>query len=169
MAIGDEITAENIISLRAKLKMTHEEFGALLSVNKSTCRKWATQGTKPNPIQRRLLKKLMEENGIVSKSDSPAVRMVTPSNLKTLEQYAASMVMALISLKTLAGFGLAGVNTGFLSQDEEETAKTIAWELRRLMELYNRHLSEILERTEMTKEEIMASVSSLEPITNKRV
>lgn len=163
MTVNDAITQENIIALRAKLGLTKIAFGNLIGADDSSVARWETKGAVPSPNSRRALRRLMQENGMIESEPAPSVRMVSASSLKTLEQYAASMVMALISLKTLGSFGLAGFNSGLLEEDEIETAKTIAWELRRLMELYNRHLSEILERTDMTKEQIMASVTTLDP------
>jgi len=166
MAMNEAVTPDNITALRVKIGVGKMEFAKLLGTDSSTIRRWELHGAKPQPEYRRALRRLMEEHGIIPREDAQPVKMVTASNLTTLEQYAASMVMALISLKTLGSFGLAGFNSGLLEEDETETAKTIAWELRRLMELYNRHLSEILDRTNMTKEQIMASVASLDSTNN---
>ena len=167
MAMNEAITPDNITALRKKMGIGKLEFAKLLGADSSSIRRWELHGATPQPEYRRALRRLMEEHGITSSEKTQPLKMVTATNLKTLEQYAASMVMALISLKTLGSFGLAGFNSGLLEEDETETAKTIAWELRRLMELYNRHLSEILERSGMTKEQIMASVASLETTNNK--
>lgn len=88
-------------------------------------------------------------------------KFVTPENINSIESYAGSIAIALISLNTLSNFGKSAARAGFLQTDEEERAKTVEWEIRRLMKLYQGLLEEILERTDLSIEQINASLHSL--------
>jgi transcriptional regulator with XRE-family HTH domain len=169
MKIDGEINAENILFLRKSLKLGQVDFGALIGVQKRSISDWENGRGHPTSSSRRVLRSLMQQNGMIEKTETPAIKEATPesikhvnpSKIKTVEQYACSILLATISVKTLQGFCVSGVNTGALSEDEIEVAKTITWELRRLLDLYNKHLEEILERVEVSKEDILASLKTI--------
>jgi len=72
---------------------------------------------------------------------------VDPADLKDLEQYAASLLSGIASLKTLEAYHMEGYKKGLFDEDEEETSKTICWEIRRLISLYQVQLEKIIDRT----------------------
>jgi hypothetical protein len=95
------------------------------------------------------------------------VRFVSADKLKTIEDYAASLLSGMISLKTLAGFHLHAESKGLLESDEIETSKTMIWEIRRLLNIYKTQLDSVLERTELTSEAIMKSLEAIVPKAKK--
>lgn len=91
------------------------------------------------------------------------VQFVNAEKLETLEQYGASLLSSIISLKTLQGFHIAAFNKGILDEDEAETGKTICWEINRLLALYRTQVENILERTELSEEQVLESLRKLMP------
>lgn len=96
------------------------------------------------------------------------IRFVSAGELKTIEDYAAALLSGMISLKTLASFHLHAESKGLLETDEVETAKTIIWEIRRLINIYKTQVDSVLERTEVTHEQIMKSLASMIPQIKKK-
>lgn len=93
--------------------------------------------------------------------------VISAQKLKTLEQYASALVVGMLSLNTLCSFHEKAIKEGLLDQDEEEKAVTIIWEFRRIFTLYEGQLDQIMERVEMTKEEIVSAVKDLLPEVKK--
>ncbi len=91
------------------------------------------------------------------------VSFVNADELETLEQYGASLLSAMISLRTLESFHIAAFNKGLLDEDESETGKTICWEIHRLVALYKTQIEHVLDRTELKEEEILLSLKSMMP------
>ncbi len=91
------------------------------------------------------------------------IQFVSAEELTTLEDYGASLLSSLISLKTLESFHIAAFNKGLLDDDEAETGKTICWELQRLIALYKTQIENILDRTDLKEEEILQSLKSMMP------
>ena len=71
------------------------------------------------------------------------IQFVNAEELQTLEQYGASLLSSLISLKTLESFHIAAFNKGLLDEDEAETGKTICWEIQRLVALYKTQIENV--------------------------
>lgn len=98
------------------------------------------------------------------------IHFVTADEIETLEQYAASLVTAIISVRSLEAFQINAFKRGLFKQDEEECSKTICWELRRLMNLYLQQMQSVLDRTELTEKEILKElkkISGIKPKTKK--
>lgn len=91
------------------------------------------------------------------------ITFVNAEDLQDLEQYAAALVSSMISLKTLEGFHIAAFNKGLLDEDEAETAKTILWEIQRLIQLYKTQIENVLDRTEIDEQQIIASLKNMMP------
>lgn len=70
---------------------------------------------------------------------------VSPDKIKTLEEYAFSLVTGIISLKTLLEFHATAIKIGILSEDQECRANTIAWDCGRLFKLYKEQMESVLE------------------------
>lgn len=70
---------------------------------------------------------------------------VDVKNLKTLEQYAITLVTGMMSLKTLENFHIKAVNEGLLPEDLNCRANTIVWDIRRDLKLYQEQLDGVLE------------------------
>jgi hypothetical protein len=91
------------------------------------------------------------------------INLVEADKLKTLEEYGASLLSSMISLKTLAAFQHVAFNKGLLDDDESETAKTILWEIERLLSLYKSQVNHVLDRTELKEEDILNNLRKMVP------
>ena len=91
------------------------------------------------------------------------IQFVNAEDLETLEQYGAALLSSMISLRTLEGFHIAAFNKGLLDEDEAETGKTICWEIHRLMALYKTQIENILDRTELSEQEVIDSLRAMMP------
>lgn len=91
------------------------------------------------------------------------IKFVNAEDLSTLEEYGTALLSSLISLKTLQAFHIAAFNKGLLDQDEAETGKTILWEIDRLIALYKTQIENILDRTELNQDDIIAGLKSMMP------
>lgn len=88
---------------------------------------------------------------------------VRANDLKTLGDYGASLLTGLASLKTLERFHVVAYQAGLLDADEQETGKTICWEIQRLISLYQTQMKHILERTNINEQEIVDKLQALMP------
>lgn len=88
---------------------------------------------------------------------------VHAKDMKTLEQYGASLISSLISLKTLESFHLQAFSKGLLDEDELETGKTICWELQRLILLYKTQIQNVLDRTALNSDQVMEDLKGMIP------
>ncbi len=95
------------------------------------------------------------------------IQFVSAEKVKTLEHYAAALVSSMVTLRTLESFHIAAFNQGLLEEDEAETGKTICWEIRRLMALYKTQMENVLDRTELDEDSIIASLKGLMPDVKK--
>ena len=91
------------------------------------------------------------------------IQFVSAESLETLEQYGASLVSAMITLRTLESFHIAAFNKGILKEDEAESGKTICWEIRRLIQMYKTQMENILDRTEINEEQVITSLKAMMP------
>ncbi len=91
------------------------------------------------------------------------ISFVNAEDLEDLEQYAASLVSSMVSLRTLESFHIAALNKGFLDEDETETCKTMCWEIQRLMNLYKTQIENVIDRTEINEEQIIESFRKMMP------
>jgi hypothetical protein len=96
------------------------------------------------------------------------IRFVSADELSTLEDYAASLVSGLVTLNSLGKFHAVADSKGLLSEDESEFCKTIIWELSRLMKLYQTQMTNILERTEITAEDVLNKLNGMVPAMKKK-
>lgn len=93
--------------------------------------------------------------------------LMIADNLETLEQYCGALVVGMVSLKTLSSFHEIAMKLGILDEDEAEKATTIVWEFRRLLSLYHGQLEQILERVEISQEDVVEGVRNLMPEIKK--
>ncbi len=91
------------------------------------------------------------------------IQFVNADELKTLEQYGASLLSSMISLRTLESFHIAAFNKGLLDEDESETGKTICWEIQRLMSLYKTQIENILDRTGLDEKQVIEALKCMMP------
>lgn len=94
-------------------------------------------------------------------------QFVNPEQLETLEQYGAALLSSMISLRTLESFHIAAWSKGLLEEDEEETSKTICWEIRRLVALYKQQLENVMERAPIDEKQVMEALRQMMPETEK--
>lgn len=91
------------------------------------------------------------------------IQFVDSKDVKTLEQYAASLLSGMISLKTLESFHLVAFKKGLLDEDEQETGKTICWEIQRLLSLYQNQINHVLDRTNLDEKDIIKNLKKMMP------
>lgn len=91
------------------------------------------------------------------------IQFVSAEQMSTLEHYGASLVSAMVTLRTLESFHIAAFNLGLLQDDEAEAGKTMCWEIRRLMSLYKTQMENILDRTEIDEEMVINSLRTMVP------
>lgn len=91
------------------------------------------------------------------------IRLVDPEGLSTLEEYAAALLSSMISLKTLEQFHISAYQKGLLDKDEEETSKTICWEIRRLLALYKQQVDQVIERAPIDEAAVINSLRAQMP------
>ena len=89
--------------------------------------------------------------------------LVNAEDLKTLEEYGASLLCSIASLKTLEAFHISAFNKGLLDADEAETGKTIIWEIQRLVALYKTQIENIMDRTEISEDAVLQKLKQLMP------
>ena len=73
------------------------------------------------------------------------VTFVDAKKLKTLEDYAISLVSGMLSIKTLEEFHARAIEIGILTEDLNCRGNTIVWDMRRMLKLYQDQLESILE------------------------
>lgn len=88
-------------------------------------------------------------------------KFVNADSISTLEQYGASLITAVLSLRTLEMSQVAAYKAGVLSEDEQELSKTICWELRRLMALYKEQGNNINARAHIDQESVLKALSDM--------
>lgn len=91
------------------------------------------------------------------------IKFVNAEELSTLEEYGTALLSSLISLKTLEAFHIAAFNKGILDEDEAETGKTIVWEIHRLIALYKTQIENVLDRTELNQDDVIAGLKAMMP------
>lgn len=84
-------------------------------------------------------------------------QFVSADDLETLADYAGALVAGMLTIRTLETFHNQAVKKGILDSDEIEMAKTIAWELTRLMGLYRQQTTAVLSRTDIEPSELIQS------------
>lgn len=85
-------------------------------------------------------------------NDSP---LFSADHIKTLEDYVTSLLVASLSINTIENYQIQALKLGILNTDEEECSKTIIWELRRTFNLLHTQLEQVLERTDITREDVL--------------
>lgn len=91
------------------------------------------------------------------------VRFVDPEKIETLEDYGAAIISGMVSLKSLARFHMIADEKGLFEEDEQETGKTICWEIQRLLMLYKTQLENIMERTPIDEAKVIESLRNMMP------
>ena len=96
------------------------------------------------------------------------IQFIDADKIKTLEQYAASLLSGMISLRSLEQYHISAMAKGLLEEDEEETCKTVCWELRRLMQLYLKQYDQINQRAPIDEDEVIKSLQAIMPDIKKK-
>lgn len=91
------------------------------------------------------------------------IRLVDAKDLETLEDYATSLLTGVASLKTLECYHLHAFNKGILEEDEIKLCESIRHDLERLMRLYITQMENILDRTNITQEDILNELRKIMP------
>src|SRR6185437_11963740 len=70
---------------------------------------------------------------------------VDEKNLKTLEDYAVTLVTGMLTIRTLLNQQIQSINAGILTEDLSCRTNTIAWDLKRMLKLYQDQTESVLE------------------------
>lgn len=70
---------------------------------------------------------------------------VDEKSLKSLEDLAVFLTSSILSLRTLHNTQVRAIEIGIMQEDMNERGNTIAWDLRRLLNLYTKQLESVLE------------------------
>lgn len=92
--------------------------------------------------------------------------LISCENIKKIEDYGTLLVCAMLSVASLESYETTTYQLGLFQNEEEETSKTICWELRRLMQLYTQQFKQIAERCELNKDTVVLALQKL--MTEKR-
>jgi len=91
------------------------------------------------------------------------LQFVNAEQLKTLDQYAAALISSMISLRTLESFHIAAFKKGILDEVEGSTANALCGRIDKLLKLYQTQIENVLERTEITEQQLLENLQSLMP------
>ncbi len=91
------------------------------------------------------------------------LRFVDADKLETLEDYATSLLTGMYSLRTLDTFHASAFKKGLLKEDEIKNAEAINHTIISLLKMYQYQMENILERSEVTEEQILKSLISIMP------
>ncbi len=91
------------------------------------------------------------------------ITFVNADDLQTLEQYGATLLSSMASLRTLAMFHVSAVNRGILNEGEAVTANSMFGEIRHLLGLYKTQLENIMERCDLNEQEIIDGLRNMMP------
>ncbi len=91
----------------------------------------------------------------------PDFTLFDANKIKTLDQYAAALLSSMISLRSLYALQGAAYSQGIFNQEEEETCKTILWEIKRLIGLYSTQFDQISTRCAVDEATILKSLECM--------
>ena len=87
--------------------------------------------------------------------------LIDAEKMSTLEDYGSMMVCAMLSVASLENYEITAYKLGLLTDAEQDTSKTICWELRRLMQLYTNQFKAIAERADIDEKSILESLQAI--------
>lgn len=90
-------------------------------------------------------------------------QFVDTNKVETLEQYAASLITSMVSLKTLNEYHLTAYRKGLLVEDEVKLIETIHYYIDTLLRLYRSQVENILDRTGQKEEDILQEFKNVMP------
>lgn len=70
---------------------------------------------------------------------------VDEKSLKTLEDYSVFLTSGMLSLMTLQNIQVRAIEIGIMKEDQAERANTIIWDIRRLINLFQKQTDSVLE------------------------
>ena len=91
------------------------------------------------------------------------INFMDPEKLETLEQYATMLVLSMRSMLALSKWQVNAIKTGILNESEENRVSLIAHDISRLIRVYDDQLTDVLERTNIKKEDLINQINSLKP------
>lgn len=91
------------------------------------------------------------------------IKLVKADEIKTLDEYATSLLTSMGSLQTLGGYQAAVLSTGILEEDEIKVAGYILDSIKALLNLYRSQTENVLDRTQATEEDILTGLRKLMP------
>lgn len=90
-----------------------------------------------------------------------AQNVFDPSKMKSGEDYATALVMAMISVRSMEKIETTAFTAGLLDEEEAEVSKSICWELRRLMALYTGQINNLRERMDINVDTVTTSIQHM--------
>jgi hypothetical protein len=93
---------------------------------------------------------------------------VNPENIENLEQYLCGLITGLISLRTLDGYHATADKKGLLNEDCEECAKMIMYDIRRLIQLYQKQITNIEELVELDVDSVLREFQKISEASKQK-
>lgn len=93
----------------------------------------------------------------------PSFSFINVSDLNTSEKYASHILSTIVSLNTFKSCEEKAFAEGLFDEVEEETSKTIIWEIKRLLALYKTQMKKIIEKTGFDTEKAIEDFTKLMP------
>jgi hypothetical protein len=89
--------------------------------------------------------------------------ILTADSINNLDDFVVSLFACTVSLRSMEGYQATAFRKGLLDEDAQEISKTICWEIRRLMALYQQMLLMIQEICPVNEEEVLKALKKCIP------
>ncbi len=91
------------------------------------------------------------------------LNLVKVDDIKTIEEYAVSLLVSTVSLRTIEQYHVTALKQGLVGEAEEEVIKTISYEIHRLLALYQALMESVLEKTKLDEGNIIERLKNILP------
>lgn len=91
------------------------------------------------------------------------LNFLNTEKVESLEQYATALVLSMRSLVTLQKWQLSAIKSGVLDDGEEQRLSLIAHDIVRVVRLCEEQLTDVLERTNIKKTDLINQINKLKP------
>jgi hypothetical protein len=91
------------------------------------------------------------------------INFINNQQINCLEDYISACLISMASLQTLGGYQLVASETGLLEEDEFKTSEVILANIKALLIVYRSQVENLLDRTQITEQEILSEVQKHVP------
>lgn len=93
---------------------------------------------------------------------------VAPENIKNLDQYLCGLVTGILSVKNLHAFHAYAMKKGLLTDEQSEYAASMAFELQKLLKLYQSQITLVEELTKLDRKKVLKEYYKVLGITPEK-